>query len=94
LHGLGFENIVLHRGSQGALVSSPGGQFEVAAGAANQIADVTGAGDAAVAGLILGLLEGLPIGEAAQLGQKAAALKLASHLSVSPKLSRDSLLKP
>jgi pseudouridine kinase len=92
LHGLGFANIVLHQGSAGAVASDNVTQTRVAPAAASSIADVTGAGDAAVAGLVLGLAEGLPLPEAARLGQHAAAIKLASSHSVAEGLSRDRLL--
>ncbi|WP_373502618.1 carbohydrate kinase family protein [Aestuariivirga sp.] len=91
LHALGFENVVVHRGAKGAVASSPAGQFDVIAPGALNIADVTGAGDAAVAGLIVGILEGMTLWQAATLGQAAAAIKLASLDSVSSELSRDRL---
>ena len=91
LHGLGFENVVVHRGAKGAVASSPAGRFDVGAPGTLNIADVTGAGDAAVAGLAAGILEGLPLARAATLGQAAAAIKLSSRDSVSAELSRDRL---
>ena len=60
---------------------------------AAEIADVTGAGDAAVAGLVCGLLEGLALADAARLGQCAAAIKLSSLQSVALGLSRVSLMR-
>jgi pseudouridine kinase len=54
---------------------------------------VTGAGDAAVAGLVCGLLEGLALADAARLGQCAAAIKLGSSESVALGLSRDRLMR-
>jgi pseudouridine kinase len=91
LHALGFANIVLHRGRDGALVSDGGGVAKVDALSVENIADVTGAGDAAVAGLIFGLLDGRSLAEAARLGQCAAAIKLSSAHSVASALSRDRL---
>lgn len=88
LHAMGFDNVVVHRGAKGAYASSPAGQFEVLATGALEIADVTGAGDAAVAGLVSGVLEGFPLWQAATLGQAAASIKLASRQSVSAELSR------
>lgn len=88
LHAMGFENIVMHHGAKGAIASSPEGQFDVAPVRASEISDVTGAGDAAVAGLVAGILEGLPLLKAAALGQAAASVKLASRHSVSAELSR------
>lgn len=93
LHALGFSNIVLHLGSRGALVSDGSDREAVDAVRNSAIADVTGAGDAAVAGLVFGLLEGFSLAAAARLGQCAAAIKLSSAESVARGLSRDSLFQ-
>jgi len=93
LHALGFSNIVVHRGSQGALASVGTRAVQLEPVAAAEIADVTGAGDAAVAGLVCGFLEGLPLADAARLGQCAAAIKLGSAESVASGLSRDRLFR-
>ena len=89
LRELGFTNVVLHRGARGAAAASPSGRFEVRSYAAGDVADVTGAGDAAVAGLVAGLLEGLDLQRAVNIGQAAASLKLSSRQSVSEELNRD-----
>ncbi len=91
IHTLGFENVIVHRGGQGAVASSPAGRFDVKAIGARDISDVTGAGDAAVAGLVCGVLEGRSWWQAATLGQAAASIKLSSRDSVSVELSRDRL---
>lgn len=93
LHRIGFANVVLHRGSAGALVSDGREEIEVPPVRVEAIADVTGAGDAAVAGLVCGLLDARPLAEAARLGQCAAAIKLSSSQSVASGLSRDSLYR-
>lgn len=93
LHALGFSNIVLHRGREGAIVSEGFGSLAVRPVSVTGIMDVTGAGDAAVAGLVWGLLDGRSLAEAARLGQCAAAIKLGSSQSVASSLSRDSLLR-
>lgn len=93
LHGLGFANVVLHRGSAGAMASDGAGVVAIAPIAVEAIADVTGAGDAAVAGLVCGLLEGRSLAESARLGQCAAAITLSSAQSVASGLSRDSLYR-
>ena len=80
IHALGFANVVLHRGSAGALAS-------------DGVNVTTGAGDAAVAGLVCGLLDGRSLAQSTQLGQCAAAIKLTSSQSVASGLSRDSLLE-
>ena len=48
---------------------------------AQKIIDVTGAGDAATAGLVHGLMKNLPLADAAKLGQDMAARVIASDLS-------------
>lgn len=93
LHALGFANVVLHRGSAGATASDGAGAVDVAPVPVAAIADVTGAGDAAVAGLVCGLLDGMSLAESARLGQCAAAIKLSSAQSVASGLSRDSLFR-
>jgi pseudouridine kinase len=92
LHGLGFAHVVEHRGRDGALVSDGHDDVEtVPAFAVSGVRDVTGAGDAAVAGLVCGLVEGRDLVAAARLGQAAAALKLRSADSIATGLSRDRL---
>lgn len=93
LHALGFANVIVHRGGQGAIASDGTRRYALDAIATSGIADVTGAGDAAVSGLVCGLLDGLPLPEAARLGQAAAAIKLGSRQSVAPELSRDRVLQ-
>ena len=93
LHRSGFANVVLHRGSAGAWASNGGALEKIPPVPVADVADVTGAGDAAVAGLICGLLDGRSLAEAARLGQCAAAIKLSSAQSVASGLSRDSLFR-
>jgi pseudouridine kinase len=93
LHAMGFANVVLHQGSAGALVSDGHRTTHVAPAAVSAIADVTGAGDAAVAGLVCGLVEGLSLETSARLGQCAAAIKLSSAQSVAMGLSRGRLMR-
>jgi len=94
LHALGFANVVLHQGRDGALASDGTHVTKIDAEPVTAIADVTGAGDAAVAGLVFGILEGMSLADAARLGQRAAAIKLSSAQSVASGLSRDRLLRP
>lgn len=93
LHALGFETIVMHRGREGAVVSDGSGLTTIDPVSVPDVADVTGAGDAAVAGFVWGVLEGRPLPEAARLGQCAAAIKLSSAQSVASALNRESLLR-
>ncbi|MGH6960752.1 MAG: PfkB family carbohydrate kinase, partial [Dongiaceae bacterium] len=55
------------------------------------VVSTTGAGDAAVAGTIHGLLAGRGAVESARYGQAAAALTIASDRSVSPVLTARAL---
>jgi pseudouridine kinase len=92
LHERGFEHVVLTLGPDGAVAARKGEAPVHIAAFANEPRDVTGAGDAAVAGFIFGLLEGADLVEAARLGQAAASLTVAGLGSVSPDLSRARLL--
>jgi pseudouridine kinase len=58
-----------------------------------EVVDVTGAGDAAVAGTLYGLLRGHDLATAARYGQAAAALTLACEQSVSPALNERVILR-
>ncbi len=92
LHRMGFENVVIHLGREGVMLSEGSGPpAKLPTLPVEGIADVTGAGDAAVAGLALGLLMGLTLLDAARLGQAAAALNLQSLSSVAEDVSRDRL---
>jgi pseudouridine kinase len=56
--------------------------------------DVTGAGDALIAGTIFGLTDGLALFEAAKLGLAAAAITLEVPDSVNPQLTAERLADP
>lgn len=81
LHGKGLLNVVIHAGPEGAFVSDGGGIDYVEAQPPAQIIDVTGAGDAAVAGLVFGLLRGEALAAAAARGQKLAGQVIARAAS-------------
>ena len=55
------------------------------------VLNVSGAGDAIIAGTLLGLSEGQPLAEAVHLGLAAAALALQSMETVPPELTRATL---
>ena len=80
LHNKGLLNIVIHAGQHGAFVSD-GQNFNLIPAQAKTIIDVTGAGDAATAGLVFGLAQNMPLAKAAELGQTMAAKVIASELS-------------
>lgn len=86
LHDLGVRHVCIGLGRRGVLASSGGVQHRVPT-LAGDVVDVTGAGDAAVAGTLFGLLRGAPLTTAARYGQAAAALTRAAAQSVSPRLS-------
>jgi pseudouridine kinase len=80
MHNLGLENLVIHAGEQGAYASN-GQTITHIPAQAQLIVDVTGAGDAATAGLVHGLLQNLPLEKAAAIGQAMAARVIASTAS-------------
>ncbi len=81
LHAKGLRNAVIHAGSEGAFVSDGAEIAHVEAAFAGPVVDVTGAGDAAVAGLAHGLLCGVSLAEAAAQGQVMAGRVVASEMS-------------
>ena len=93
LHERGLHNLVVHLGPEGALVSSERGMKQIPCASNSQVKDVTGAGDAAVAGLVYGLCRGYDISKAAQFGQAAASLVLGSTASTAAGLTEQALLK-
>lgn len=88
LRDMGFRNVLLSLGPDGAVVAAEGSAPVHLPTMAEAVRDVTGAGDAASAGLIYGLCQGLSFVEAARLGQRAAAIVLGGNM-----LSRAALLE-
>jgi pseudouridine kinase len=86
LHALGAQNIAVGLGRRGMFVSD-GRAARIVPALPARVVEVTGAGDAAVAGTLYGLLRGQDLATAARCGQAAAALTLACERSVSPALS-------
>jgi pseudouridine kinase len=76
LRAMGFRNVLLSLGRDGAVVAGEGNAPLHLPATARTVRDVTGAGDAASAGTIFGLCQDLRFGEAARLGQRAAAIML------------------
>lgn len=74
----GMKNIVVHLGASGAFVHENRAKAVIPSLHKGAVTDVTGAGDAAVAGLVYGLLDRRALIDAARLGQAAAALKLSA----------------
>lgn len=70
--------IVVTRGEDGCSVFTADGRIDVAGYAVREV-DPTGAGDCFDAGFICGILEGMPIREAAQLGNACGALAVSAR---------------
>ncbi len=86
LAGRGAGAVVLTLGERGALVCEAVHITHVPAESA-KVADVTGAGDAMIAGTLFGLAGGLALPDAVKLGAHVAARTVASALSVDDRLS-------
>jgi len=77
----GARAVVLTQGAAGAVVAEAGRAFRVPAAPA-RVADVTGAGDALVAGTLARLAAGAPLDAAVRFGSALAALTLEAAASV------------
>jgi len=86
LHERGVRHVGIGLGRRGMFVSD-GTRQRIVSALPARVVDVTGAGDAAVAGTLYGLLRGHDLAAAARFGQAAAALTLACEQSVNPRLS-------
>jgi pseudouridine kinase len=91
LHERGLHNLVVHLGPEGAVISSEKGMKKIQCAGHAQVSDVTGAGDAAIAGLVYGLTKGYDIAKSAQFGQAAASLVLSSTSSTALGLTEAAL---
>ncbi|EWY42177.1 carbohydrate kinase [Skermanella stibiiresistens SB22] len=80
--------MVVTDGSRGATAFGPAGAVHVRATPA-EVVDSTGAGDVFTAGLIHGLLTGMPIEDALRIGTRWAALAVTSPTSVPPPSLRE-----
>jgi pseudouridine kinase len=81
LHSMGLQHVIAHAGAEGAFVSNGDDIEHIPPQPAGPILDVTGAGDAAVAGLLFGLLQGDDLVTAASFGQTLAGRVIASPRS-------------
>lgn len=72
------EALIVTKGHQGSIIITATKSFKIPAFPAEQIVDPTGCGDAYRAGLIYGLLAGLPWEKSGRLGSLIAAYKI-SH---------------
>lgn len=81
VQSLGLDTVVIHMGPDGAIAWDGEVVEHVHPNLAGAVVDVTGAGDAAVAGLVHGLLDGMTVLEAAATGQRCAGQVVCSHAS-------------
>ncbi|MEM6712066.1 MAG: carbohydrate kinase family protein [Pseudomonadota bacterium] len=86
----GARAVVLTLGSEGHLVCSEDEVMQPPAMAA-KVVDVSGAGDALIAGTLYGLMAGRSLLDASRLGAKLAALTVESPLDVRPDISADTV---
>ncbi len=90
LRARGAQAIVLTQGADGVSVCNSNGTKRLPPPAVS-VLNVSGAGDAIIAGTLLGLSEGQPLTDAVHLGLAAAALALQSMETVPPGLTRATL---
>jgi pseudouridine kinase len=83
----GVRAVVLTRGRLG-LIASEEKETVAVPGLRAQVVDVTGAGDALVAGTLAGLIHGNLLADACKMGMLAASLTVEHEASVHPGLSR------
>ena len=83
----GVQNVLVTLGRAGSLLFSRGRPPVMTPAFGTTVQDVTGAGDALVAGLSAGLLRGLELPEAVRYGHACAALTVASARTVPEGLS-------
>ncbi len=83
----GVKNIVITRGSRGALVIDAAGQVEMIDSVPVEVVDTTGAGDAFNSALAVAMAEGKSLGEAVRFAMVAGALAC-TRLGVIPSLPR------
>lgn len=90
LHDAGVANVWVRLGSEGSYFSAAEGtrmRAEFLAAYPSTLVDVTGAGDAMLAGYVAALLAGLDPFLAARYGSAAAAITVESSLTVNPSIS-------
>ncbi len=92
LHERGVERVWVRRGADGSTFTDGSGTVAIAAVPVSEVLDVTGAGDAMLAGFCHALLAGATPVEAAAYGHAAAALTVASPHTVRPDLT-DALVR-
>ena len=90
LYQRGAHTTVMTMGDAGAIVTGAAGDARIATVPA-RVADVTGAGDALIAGTIYGMLAGASEADAVRMGMAVAALAVEAPVPVNPALTRAAL---
>jgi len=85
--GRGAGAVVITLGERGAYAAQPGGRRTMLPAVVTPVVDVTGAGDALIAGTLSQLVDGAALVEALRTGLVAAALAIESRGSVRTDLS-------
>lgn len=91
LKARGVATVVLTLGAEGLMLGTGSAAPLRMPAVPTRIVDVTGAGDALIAGTLAGLIRGAALPEAARLGTAAAALTLAQAGSTAPHLRLEDL---
>jgi len=81
LHAMARSDVVLTRGSRGAVTATSGGLSIIPPIVASRVVDTTGAGDAFTAALAVALADGCSVSEAARFASYAGAFSVA-HMEV------------
>lgn len=76
--GLGVGTVIVKTGGDGAWTARADGAFRIPAYEPREIVDTVGAGDGFAAGVISGVLEGLPLREAVRRGNAIGAIQIMS----------------
>ncbi|WP_025686425.1 carbohydrate kinase family protein [Paenibacillus maysiensis] len=91
-HKLGVKHVVLTGGVDSVLFASQGGTHgQIPVQPVQGIVDVTGAGDAFIAGMIYGIIQGYPMEQICQFGISCAVLTLQTDRTVSDMLTSNTL---
>jgi 2-dehydro-3-deoxygluconokinase len=78
--GLGSGTVIVKTGASGAETYTKTGHFHTGAYPPDQIVDTVGAGDGFAAGVISGIMEGLPLAQAVQRGSAIGTIQI-MHIS-------------
>jgi pseudouridine kinase len=92
LMGAGVGSVVITRGQEGAFVASPF-DYDFFLPPPVDVNEVTGAGDALIAGVIFGRIGGHAMDEAMKLGLACAAWAVEAAETVNPSLSADMVIE-